>query len=139
MSICFRFSVDVSKVGEGGRGVKRNTFFETNQHSEQECIPVGCVPPTALAVSLAMHASSCHMPPCHAHTHVDRQTPVKTLASQTSFAGGNKLNLMWGGEGKTIHLSWMFMSLCFTFSPPRTPLHWRNSNRETSSYVFLNS
>ena len=44
---------------------------------KQECIPVGCVPPAAVAVPLATHAS--HPPPCMPPfaTHVapvDRQT-----------------------------------------------------------------
>ena len=41
--------------------------FSAKKLSKQECIPVGCVPPTAIAVFPAMHA------PCHAcpprHTH----------------------------------------------------------------------
>ena len=61
---------------------------------KQECIPVGCVPPAAVAVSPAPHAS--HPPPCMPPLplmppSVDRQTPVKTLLSQTSFAGGNNV------------------------------------------------
>ena len=32
---------------------------------EQECIPAGCVPPTAMTVSPATHASPTHVP-CHA-------------------------------------------------------------------------
>ena len=58
------------------------------------------MPPAAVAVSPAthappaMHAPLPHMPPCHAcplavHAPLmDRQTPVKTLPSQTSFADG---------------------------------------------------
>ena len=62
--------------------------------------PPPCTPPPAMHTHLppAMHASllcippppPC-MPPCHvAHTRPPpRQTPVKTLPLQTSFAGGN--------------------------------------------------
>ena len=53
---------------------------------KQECIPVGCVPPAAVAVGgvSTMHPPD-HAPPCgqtHACKHI-------TLP-QTSFAGGNK-------------------------------------------------
>ena len=62
-------------------------------HSEQECIPVGCVPPAAVAVSPAKHVPPHPLPrtppPCTPPA-VDRHTPVKTLSSQTLFAGGNK-------------------------------------------------
>ena len=35
---------------------------------QQECIPVGCIPPTAVAVSPAMHPTLMHAPsPCYAH------------------------------------------------------------------------
>ena len=34
---------------------------------KQECIPVGCIPSTAVAVSPATHASLCHACPCHVH------------------------------------------------------------------------
>ena len=114
---------------------------------KQECIPVGCIPPAAVAISPAMHGPTRHTPTMHAppctpltmhaphhayplphmppamhtptthtagrtcplpcmpltmhaplphtppamHTPLDRQTSVKTLPLQTSFAGGNNL------------------------------------------------
>ena len=55
-----------------------------SHYLKQECIPVGCVPPAAVAISPAMHAPLPHRA-CSPATHappVDRQTPVKTLPSQ---------------------------------------------------------
>ena len=100
-------------------GMKQNWRHITNMHqneykNKQECIPVGCVPPTAVAVSPATH----HAPPIthtsrHAHplpcmppamhtppTRVDRQTPVKTLPSQTSLAGGKGSFTLSDGNNK---------------------------------------
>ena len=76
----------------------------------QPCMPPATHPPATHALP-AMHASlpshTCpphnHAPPfnhtCppgnHACPPVDRQTPVKTQPSQTSFAGGNDRNLCY--------------------------------------------
>ena len=52
----------------------------------------------------AMHAPTLAMPRPFHHTRppVDGQTPVKTLSSQTSFAGGNKYILLVDGKWKIL-------------------------------------
>ena len=41
------------------------------RRQKQECIPVGCVPPAAVAISPTMHALlvATHAPPRHTRTH----------------------------------------------------------------------
>ena len=45
-------------------------------HEQQECIPVGCVPPAAVAVRRGSPPGS---PPGSRHPPVDRHTPVNIL------------------------------------------------------------
>ena len=73
---------------------------------KQECIPVGCILPArcCMGVSLTETLPGQRRPWTETHLDrdppwtetpwtktppVDRQTPVKTLPSQTSFGGGN--------------------------------------------------
>ena len=44
--------------------LKNDNWNRIKTSHKQECIPVGCVPPTAVAISPAMHAP----PHCHCHT-----------------------------------------------------------------------
>ena len=54
-------------------------------HAPCHACPLPCTPPAMHAPLPHMHASpAMHAPP------VDRQTRVKTIPSQTSFAGGKK-------------------------------------------------
>ena len=58
-----------------------------SMHDRQECIPVGCVPPALYRKGgLPDREPPGQIPPGQ-KPPVDRQTPVKTLPSQTSFAG----------------------------------------------------
>ena len=76
------------------------TMHPPAMHAPPPHMPPCHTPP--LATNTPPHMPPCHAwpPPCtpHCHAHpspamhappVDRQTPVKTLPSQTSFAGGN--------------------------------------------------
>ena len=57
---------------------------------KQECIPVGCVPPAAVAVSPATHTPP---PGMHAPPPVNRMTDAceNITLPQTSFAGGKNM------------------------------------------------
>ena len=53
----------------------------SNSYKEQECIPVGCIPSAAVAVSTATHAlPPCHAPlPCHTPPHHKFPLPYMPL------------------------------------------------------------
>ena len=57
-------------------------FYQLREYFNQQCIPVGCVPP-----ALGRGGGGTYPPP-----PVNRQTPVKALPSATSLAGGKNKN-----------------------------------------------
>ena len=61
---------------------KKNIYFNPTKLKilTQECIPVGCIPSAAVAVSTATHTPprATHAPLSYACPPVDRQTPMKT-------------------------------------------------------------
>ena len=86
-------------------GMKQNWRHITNMYqneykNKQECIPVGCVPPTAVAVSPATHHAplsrippATHaplpcMPPCHARPHPCGQRDTCENITFANFACG---------------------------------------------------
>ena len=85
-------------------------FFKADHIGEQECIPVGCVPPAAVAVPGGLHQEPSpdqappweqtplhQTPPWTRHPLGTRHLPVNRMTDrcknitlpQTSFAGGN--------------------------------------------------
>ena len=72
--------------------LEKRPFFE-----KQECIPVGCVPPAAVAVRGGLHQAppGPGTPPGSRPPSLwtESQTPVKISPCPNFVAGGNKLNI----------------------------------------------
>ena len=76
----------------GGGGGKGTSPRPCKNKSQQECIPIGCVPPAAVAISggLHTHPHPCDQAPPPLWTETLIHATENITLPQTSFAGGKK-------------------------------------------------